>query len=318
VALDIRPYRNTDAQALCDAFNAHYRAVGLPYALTALSLELCILSKPYFAPEHLLVAEDAGKLLGFIQIGFEPDEDLGTINQSRGVISALCVAPHETADESACRLLAAAQRTAAQLGAAQLRFCPPPPAAPYFAGLAPGDAMIGVPDLDTRQLAWLASSSWTAGDRVVYWSLELASFHPPIDRTQIQIRRMAHVDRLLDEPQLPWYIASVLGHTEQIAFQLTTRSTRTVAADVILWTVGQELLAQRDLVAHLWPLESQTCVQNEDLVVFLLAEAFRQLREDRIDEVSTIAGQEESAITRVLERVGFSPMFVGTVFTATL
>lgn len=318
MALDIRSYRNTDAQALCEVFDAHYRAVGLPHVLSPLSLELCILSKPYFAPEHLLIAEQDGKPIGFAQIGFEPDQELGAIDQSLGVISALCVTAHESADASAQELLQAAQKTAAALGARRLRFCPPAPATPYFAGLAPGDAMIGVPDADTRQLAWISNAGWSPGDRVAYWNLDLASFHAPVDRTQIQIRRMAHVDRLLDEPMFPWYLASVLGHTEQIAFQLTSRTTRTVAADCVLWMIGQELLAQHDLIAHLWPLDPQTCAQSEDHVVFLLAEAFRQLREDRFDEVSTVAHEHESAILRVLERVGFSPLLVGTVFSTTL
>lgn len=318
MALDIRCYRNTDAQALCEAFNAHYRAVGLPYALSPLSLELCVLAKPYFAPEHLLVAEQGDQIVGFVQIGFEPDQTLESIDPSLGVVSALCVTAHEGAAETASQLLSAAERTAKRLGAAQLRFCPPAPAAPYFAGLSPGDAMIGVPDLDTRQFSWLAGAGWQPRDRVAYWSLDLGSFHPPIDRTQIQIRRMAHVDRLLDEPMLPWYVASVLGHTEQIAFQLTTRSTRTVSADCVVWMIGQELLPQRDLIAHLWPLDVQVCAQSEDHVVFLLAEACRQLREDRIGEVSTISREREADISHVLERVGFAPMLVGTVFTVQL
>ena len=316
--LDIRSYHNTDTQALCRVFNAHYQAAGLPCVLTPLSLELCVLAKPYFSPEQLLIAEVDGEVIGFTLVGFEAATDLRALDQSRGVISALCLMPHAADDRAAPELIAAAMRQVAQSGATHMRFCPPPPASPYMAGLAPGDAMIGSPNSDLRQQKWLTYAGWTAGDTIVYWDLDLAQFHPPMDRMQIQIRRMAHVDRLLDEPLLPWYLASMLGHAEQIGFQLTVRDTRRVTADIVLWTIGQELIPQPDVVARLWPLEADDCQRSQDQIVFLLAEAFRQLREDRVDGLRTVSNAREVDVTRLLERMGFQALEYGTVFSTSI
>jgi hypothetical protein len=129
---------------------------------------------------------------------------------------------------------------------------------------------------------------------------------------------MAHVDRLLDEPLLPWYMANMLGHTEQIGFQLTSRETRSVTADVVLWTIGQELLPQTDVVARLWPLDPNACLQNEDRFIFLLSEAFRQLREDRVDAVRTVSSERDVALARVLQRMGFVALLNGSVHSLTL
>lgn len=316
--LDIRPYRNTDTQALCGVFNAHYQAAGLPYELTPLSLELCVLAKSYFCPEQLLVAQHDDAVVGFTLIGFEPAADLRSLSETRAVISSLCALPRDSASETARLLLAAAMRTAARLGASHLRFCPPPPATPYLTGLAPGDAMIGSPATDARQQQWLTSAGWVVEDSMVYWNLDLARFHSPMDRTQIQIRRMAHVDRLLDEPLLPWYTANMLGHAEQIGFQLTARDTRRVTADIVLWTIGHELLPQPDVVARLWPLDGDQCQRSEDQLVFLLAEAFRQLREDRVDGVRTVSSGRDGRVARLLERIGFERLSEGTVFATSI
>ena len=316
--LDIRPYHNTDTQALCRVFNAHYQAAGLPYVLTPLSLELCVLAKSYFSPEELLVAETDGAVVGFVLIGFEPALDLRSLCASRAVVSGLCVAPHDAAAETAQQLIAAATRVASKCGANQLRFCPPPPASPYLAGVAPGDAMIGSPAGDVRQQNWLAAAGWTVEESIVYWNIDLAQFHSPMDRTQIQIRRMAHVDRLLDEPMLPWYVASMLGHAEQIGFQLTARDTRSVTADIVLWTIGHELLPQPDVIARLWPLEPRECQRSEDQLIFLLAEAFRQLREDRVDAVRTVSRSRDIEVTRLLGRIGFETLAQGTVYSASI
>ena len=314
MALDIRSYLNTDSQALCRAFDAHYQAVGLPYVLTPLSLELCVLAKPYFDPAQMLVAEIDGSVIGFALVGFEPSGDLRALDTTRAVVSGLCVAPHPLADKAARHLIASAMQYVSRQGCTQLRFCPPPPASPYLAGLAPGDAMIGCPDNDVRQQQWLIDAGWTVAETIVYWDIDLAMFHPPMDRMQIQIRRMAHVDRLLDEPMLPWYVASMLGHSDQIGFQLTARDTRRVTADIVLWTIAYELLAQPDSVARLWPLDVQECQRSQDQLIFLLSEAFRQLREDRVDGVRTVSNSRDTEVTQLLQRIGFETLGRGSVY----
>jgi hypothetical protein len=316
VSVDIRSYRNTDSQALCRVFNAHYQAVGLSCVLTPLSLELCVLAKPYFVPELLLVAEVDGTVAGFAQLGFAPDATLQTLSTTQAILSALCVPVQPNSTEIAAQLIAAAMRIVSQCGAVQLRFSPPPPASPFFAGLALGDGMIGAPSTDTRLHAWLTSAGWKADERVVYWEVDLANFHPPMDRMQIQIRRMASVERLLDEPMLPWYVASMLGHTEQIKFQLANRDTQSIAADIVLWTIGHELLPQPDTIVRLWPLASEVCRRNEDHLVFLLAEAFRQMREDRVDVVRTVASDKDADVSRLLRRMGFDALISGNVFSS--
>jgi hypothetical protein len=318
VPLELRSFRNTDTEALCRVFNAHYQAVGLPYALSPLSLELCVLAKSYFSLEQLLLAVVDGEPVGFVLLGFEPADDLRSLDETRAVISGLCVVPREDDGAIANQLIGAATRVAVSHGATQLRFCPPPPASPYLAGLAPGDAMIGCPAADARQGQWLADAGWIAGETVVYWDIDLAQFQPPVDRMQIQIRRMAHVDRLLDEPLLPWYLANMLGHAEQIGFQLTARDTRSVTADIVLWTIGHELLPQPDVIARLWPLEPADCQRSQDQLIFLLSEAFRQLRLDRVDGVRTVSKTRDVEVSRLLERIGFQMLCHGTVFSATI
>ncbi len=318
VSLHIRPYRNTDAAALCRVFQAHFQAAGLACAITPLSLELCILGKPYFDPEHCLVVEQANAVVGFALLGFAGDVSLQTIDSGQAVVSALCILDQADADSIAHTLIEAACAVLRQTGASRVRFGPPPPATPYLAGLVPGDGMIGAPNHDKRLHRWLQAAGWQAEWPVVIWEVDLGSFHPPMDRTQIQIRRMAHVDRMLEEPILPWYLASMLGHAELIAFQLINRQTRSVTADAVVWMIGHELIPLPDVVAHLWPLTQDDCRTKDDQIIFLLAEAFRQLREDRVDLIRTIASQRDQEVSRLLERVGFQALLSGTTYVKAL
>ncbi len=317
MSLLIRAYQNTDTQALCRVFNSHHEAVGLPSAIVPLSLELCVLAKPYFESKFLLVAEQSGRVVGFTQVGFEPDTSLGSLSHEAAVMSALCVEPGEEDFVVGQVLLDEACRALEESGARRVRFCPPPPSAPYFAGLSPGDGMIGCPDVDPRARSWLDAAQWSPQQAVACWEIDLNRFQPPMDRTQIQIRRMAHVDRLLDEPQLPWYVASMLGHTEPIGFQLTNRQTRMVTAEIVVWTIGNELLPQCEMIAHLWPME-QPPPGQEDQLVFLVSEALRQLREDRVDMVRTVLATEDTGMARMLTRLGFAATLCGEVLARDL
>lgn len=317
MSLLIRAYQNTDTQSLCRVFNSHYEAVGLPSAIVPLSLELCVLSKPYFESKYLLVAEQDAQVVGFTQLGFEPAESLQTIGSEAAVMSALCVEPGPEDFVVGQVLVEEAMRTLADSGARHVRYCPPPPAAPYFAGLAPGDGMIGCPVLDPRARAWLDAGQWSVEQTVDCWEIDLNRFQPPMDRTQIQIRRMAHVDRLLDEPELPWYVASMLGHTEPIGFQLTARQSRMVTSEIVIWTIGHELLPQCEMIAHLWPIAGYAADQDDQLV-FLISEALRQLREDQIDIVRAVVPTRDASMARLLSRIGFAASISGEVMSRSL
>ncbi len=311
MSLLIRAFQNTDTQSLCRVFNSHHEAVGLPGGIVPLSLELCVLAKPYFESPCLLVAEDNQRIVGFAQVGFEPDRTLQSLNSAAAVMSALCVEPSSEDFAIGQILIEEAARAAVAGGAQCIRFCPPAPATPYFAGLSPGDGMIGCPVVDPRVRSWLDACHWTVEQPIACWEVDLNRFQPPMDRTQIQIRRMAHVDRLLDEPVLPWYVASMLGHTDPIGFQLTSRQTRMVTAEIFYWTIGHELLPQPEMIGHLWPISCDPGA--DDHLVFLISESLRQLREDRVDVVRTVVPAAHASVAKLLSRIGFEVTLSGEV-----
>ncbi len=152
MVLELRSFRNTDILALCGVFNAHYHAAGLPYVLTPISLELCVLSKPYFTSEQLLIAEVDGSIHAFALLGLEPDQDCNSVDTSLATLCALCAHPNAT-DATVMELLQHASRSAQAMGSKRITFCPPPPSSAYFAGLVPGDGMIGVPESTFVRLA---------------------------------------------------------------------------------------------------------------------------------------------------------------------
>jgi GNAT superfamily N-acetyltransferase len=312
VPIEVRPYQNTDTACLCRVFRAHQQAAGWLVEVTPLSLEICVLAKPYFDAQLLVVAVLEGRVSGFAHLAYAPTEDLLGLDSGRGVISALYVEPGPEEQMLARALLTQIQELADGIGMQRLSYCPAPPASPYYVGLGPGDGMIGVPHGDVRLTGWLREAGFVPGLTLTAWESDLDTFQPPVDRMQIQIRRTAHVDRLLDEPWLPWYQACVLGHTEQVGFQLTSRAARRVTTEILLWSIGHDIVPDTQSTAHLWPMQKGSATPDE--LVFLLAEATRQLRDERVSRLLTISGTGDTIATATLTRVGFEPILHGTVF----
>lgn len=280
--------------------------------------ELAVLAKPYFVAEDLLIAVEDDVMQGFLHLSNATTPDLADTEHQRGVLSALCVTPGANEAEVAAALLRQADQMLAQSGVSSCATRPMPPDCPFYLGLGAGDSMMGITTADQRTYNWLVTAEWVPRQATSGWELFLGNFQPPIDRLQIQIRRTAHVDRLLDEPLLPWRQACLLGHTEPIGFQLTLRAEERVAQELLVWSVGQELMTTPEAIVWLWPIEVVDSTQNADQLVFLLSESLRQMAEDRVEVVRTYSDSAKTLVTSVLTRLGFRNAVSGVVLEKTI
>jgi hypothetical protein len=174
--------------------------------------------------------------------------------------------------------------------------------------------MAGAVTHEIRLCKWLAQAGFTPRHPTCLWELDLASFQPPIDRVQIQIRRSATVNQQLDEPHLPWWTACVLGHTEPTEFLLTHRTEKRVKCEALFWTLSPELQPTPDQIVWLWPPPSDDESQQRDELVFLLAEALRQYQQERLETIRAACYASDTVLTALFRRLGFKAVQNGMVF----
>jgi hypothetical protein len=325
VPTTIRTFRNTDAEAICRVWNAHYAEQGTDAQMLPLALELGCLAKPFFDKQDLIIAEVNEQVVGFAHASRSTIQE--TTEQIHPLaIVALCVAPQaddaEIGDaEIAAQLLRHCEQIAERLSIDQIRFKPMLPNGGFYLGYGPADSMIGTTTSEQRTCQWLRAAGFQPLQPTNLWELELSRFQPPVDRMQLQIRRTAHVDRQVDEPLLPWWQACVLGHTEAAAFQLTDRTEKRVLLEVLYWTVAPELQLTPHSVAWLWPPELS--IENSrnaqapgpsDQMVFLIAESIRELQGESVDVIRTVSSADHAPMSQLLRRLGFKPIQSGLVF----
>jgi hypothetical protein len=135
-----------------------------------------------------------------------------------------------------------------------------------------------------------------------------------MDRGQFAVRRAASVVRVLDELQEHWWDAVVLGHTEQIRFQLFSRQKSAITNEVSFWYTDQVFSGISSQAARLWLPQFPEDSEGRDRYVFLLSEAFRQLQSERFSTVRAIAAPDQQASVSVLQRLSFRSVEHGLVF----
>ncbi len=310
----IRTFRNTDVAALCKVWNAHFGDLGSECRINPLQLELVCLSKPYFVAEDMLIAEHDQQVVGFLQLGPVPSDDLTDARKDALAIVALCIVPCDGEDSVARALLASAEKLLKERHVGLCRFKPLLPGCAYFQGFGPADSMIGATTSERRSCSWVSAAGFKPALPTTQWELQLGSFQPPVDRQQIQIRRSSQVEREADEPQLPWWQACLLGHTEPVRFNLFDRPQATLICEALFWTVAMELQAAPRSVAWLWTPNVSPGEMAGQQLLYLLGESCRELQAERIDIVRSVSAASDTKVNGLLRRLGFLAEQSGVVF----
>lgn len=305
VLREIREFRNTDPRQLAAVWQAYHAQSGMNAPMNAAVFENCIASKVYFDSPGLLVSVGDRGIDGFVHVGFGTRPDGREVSFQRAFLSALCVLPSETSNEVARQLFEAAEKYALAHGAKDMVAIGEPPEVPFYLGLAPGDGMLGVLAEERQMQQWLTKFGFAPCSESEGWELVLGQYRQPMDRNQMQIRRQTYVNKMLSEPEMPWWYSCVLGHAELFAFQLTLREENRIHSRVVFWQHDPAIIGSPASPLRLWPLEIPVIVEDRERLLYLLAESLRQLQMERYTAVRYCADALEPTTAGILQRLGF-------------
>jgi len=315
----IRSFRNTDTPVLVKLWQRHHTAFLSKSECSISVWDQCILSKPFFKIDGLLLAIDnAGIPVGFIHFGLASNNDGSGESDSSAIIHKICIAPNEDEDAIAKYLIEHALMSMREQKAMNVTALGSTEMNAFYLGVDEGDNLMGVIARDIRAQRWLAQTGFSPIRPTECWQLDLSSFRPPMDRTQISIRRTCTVGRLLDEDTHEWWLSSVLGHCEQIRFNLVLRSPPKVENEIMFWFPDPTILGVDSSVVRLWLPDVPEAEEAKERFVYLMAESLRQLQQERRRAVRTFASADQQRSITLLQRLGFRSMEHGLVFARTL
>lgn len=315
----IRSFLNTDTPQLSKLWLDHHSAFHSNSTCSVSVWDQCVLSKPFFDRNYLALAvADDNKALGFIHFGFASNLTGSRASDANTILHNICISQSKDEDNIAAGLLLHAQDTLKLQGATHITALGTTERSAFYLGIGDGDNLMGVVARDARTQRWLTHAGFLPTRPMECWELDLSSFRPPMDRLQIGIRRTCTVGRLLDEDSNQWWLSSVLGHCEQVRFNLVLRSPPKVENEIMFWYPDPTSSEIDSSVVRLWLPAVPASEEARERFIYLMAESLRQLQQERKHAVRTYASADQQPTITLLLRLGFRSTEHGMVFMKNL
>ncbi|QDU93398.1 GNAT family N-acetyltransferase [Lignipirellula cremea] len=297
-----RPFLNTDPPAIAELWRNQPPLRAYVQPMTASLLEHKVLSKPYFDRFGLIVAEQEGRLLGFIQACLPLGEQAQLRQQ--GALAMLMVAHHTPAAEISAELLLQAEKyllhngvTQAAVGGEVVN--------PYYLGLYGGSALTGVLASDALTVARYEAADYQATIHSVVLQRDLRSFRPLIDRRQMQVRRACQLEVALDPPADNWWTSCTLGAAERTRYCLASRRGGEQLGSAMLWEMTPLSASWGVHAAGISHLQVPDTQRRQGFATFLLGESLRQMAGQGIAMVEVTVDQKNAAAIGLFTKLGF-------------
>lgn len=304
--MTLRTFQNDDLPSLVRIWQSHYQAAGIDVAVSSMIFERAVLNRLFFRAEQIIVACQNGQPVGFAIWSFAPR------HADQLIVSAVCVASPQHASGCGIDLLQACEQVAIQGQASQV-----------FAGLRRQDeiGLIGLPPLgpayavpnaDRAAAGWMMHLGYTPAERIGRYRVDLSGFRPPVDRSQLQLRRSTALSShrvLPDNLQA----AAALVHIDIERFRSTSRGGEVcVEADFYLSAPEAQVFPAGHAFLADW--KSVTAENREAATRFTLAAALGQLAERGVSKVEAGISDTDPEKAVLLRALRFDLYDEGTVF----
>lgn len=312
--LRYRSFRNTDPPAITAIWRSRAGQPGLLQPVSVDLFEQFVFGKLYFDYAGMILAYDGDQPAGFAHASFGPNEQRTGVATETGVISMLLVRPEYEQSAAPRELLRRCEEYLVQRGAKVILAGATCPCAPFYVGLYGGAGYPGVLDSDAVARSLYPASGYEEVEHSAIYRCDLAAFHPPMNRQQMQYRRQTAVETRVDPPTCDWWEASTIGDLDLTQFAVVPRGN---AEPLALATV--RMLSGADgyvsgpaaglLDAAVLPSQRQ-----QGLGTFLLCESIRTLASQGIATLECQASRSNAAAIKLFEKLGFQQVAQGMTF----
>lgn len=252
---NIRPFRNSDLPELFDVWMRHWEAAGQMPPVSVSILDRAILSRTFFDPQSLLIAEVDGHVAAWCHhfaddwnspppslLDTTPADEIdavpGVDMVPTSLVAAICFAGEAglaTCDE----LLMQTIRRAQQAGVQRMCVGPVRDARNGYGGLPPIGHGMGVPVSDARVASLLSRNGFRIARSLHRLVVGTSTYRPPVNREFLQLRRSTRIDRL---PLLPLNhrTAVAMSHFDMERHVLIDHQTGESLAAIDFWVGDPE------------------------------------------------------------------------------
>ena len=308
--IQYRRFRNTDPPALAEVWNDAFPNRGAFAVRSANLFEHAIFSKPYFDPKGLIIAEEDGRVIGFVHAGLGPNAAETDLAIDPGIICAIAVRSEHRRHGIGSELLRQAEEYLRKLGSTQFMAGGMRPQNPFYFGIYGGSDSPGFLASDPGAGPFFEHHGYQGVNACLIYEMNLDQYDPPADSRFLNLRRKYDV-QLLPQPELTsWWQDCVLGQVEPVEFRLTDKLSGIPEARILAWEMSS-LRQPSPPSAGLLDINVRADVQRQGLARFLLSQMFRYIQEQYFRMVEVHIPEANDGAIALFHGLGFDKVDVG-------
>lgn len=313
-----RRFRNTDPPALARLWNRAIPESGGVRPLRVHELDTHALGRANFDAAGLIVAEQEGRIVGFVHTGFGPDVPVESsrpleLNHEMGTIAMLVVDPELDDRELVFGLIREAEGHLRARGATVVYAGLVFPLNPFYWGIYGGSEGCGVLAGHQPFHGVLIERGYQPAGTTVLLEADL-SVAEPRDPRGVLIRRQTRVE--FEDDALPehWWQSLALGEFPLLNARLVSRSDGALIASAQAWDMSWFGRADGQSRIGLIGLEVSAAQRRKGHGRFLVSEIFRRARENHIDVVAVGTAATNGPALALYASLGFRQVETATCF----
>jgi len=281
--------------------------------MTTSILEAGVLSKPYFDRDGLIVAVDAGRVVGFAHAGFGPTADRAAIDTSSGSTLLVVVVPHAEEKEIGDELLRRSEAYLRERGATRLIGGGNGHFRGFYLGLYGGSDLPGILDSSPAMQQVFLRAGYRNCERITVLRRSLDGFRVPVNRLHMAIRRTT-VMHVIDEPERrSWWEAATTTGVALRRYELRNKTGELLGSSTF-WDMQPLSQAWGVVAAGLLHVDIEGPRRRQGLAQYLVAEAMHDLAEEGVAMVEAHTTDANVPAASLLHKLGFSQAEQGTIF----
>ncbi len=313
-----RSFRNSDPPALVRLWN---QAIPESWAVRPLrvhELDAHALGTVNFEATGLIVAEQDGRIVGFVHAGFGPDLPIEStqpfqLSHELGTVAMLVVEPNLTDPELISGLIAAAERYLRGRGAKVLYAGGLFPLNPFYWGLYGGSEGAGVLSRHQQFHTAFIERGYESAGTTVLLEADLTVPEPRDPRT-VLIRRQTQLEFLDDAVPPHWWQNLALGDFQTMKTRLLSRADGSPIAQAEAWDMGWFGRGDGRPRIGLINVEVVAAHRRKGYGRYLIAEIFRRARENLVTSVAVQTSTVNEAALSLYRSLGFQPVDHATLY----
>lgn len=312
--IQYRSFHNDDSPQVAEIWNAAFIGRGAVRLRHSSALENYVLSKPYFDPAGLIVAEEDGQRVGFAHAGFRAAEDEASLSRAEGVICLLGVLPSHRRKGIGSGLLHRSEAYLTERGAQTIFAGPMRPLNPFYLGLYGGSELPGFLATDAEAQPFFERHGYAVSESCLVFQRNLLGQPTVVDPRFTDLRRRYDVSIAPRTSAGSWWEECVLGPIETVEVRMEEKLTGRVVARTRVWDMEGFSWRWGQPAVGILTVEVRPDHRRLALAKFLLTQLMRYLQEQFFNLVEVQAMQSNEAAVKLYQSVGFQQVDIGRVF----